>query len=1142
MEALADHALFNFSVVDEVLADHIQTIQDVLETAAEEDDFHHLVQEAVDVVHEYINSTPHLKVTFEYLLPSIQNLREEMMFYTSEPAMPKFDTPATDDEQGGTSPSSAEPMFIEAEVAVPAAMADGKPIRCNVCWGEESFVNDAIVICDECEVAVHESCYSINRIPDAEWLCNFCSFQKVTTKLDIVDQCSACHKRGGALVPSHNAQTWVHMACAIYLPELYFIHNKVEGIDKLKARRKLKCMFCKKSDNGACAQCAFGKCTTGYHVICAMENGISFHDIGKDGGSYASLCPSHQHQPASKKSTPVGSPEPALRATTPVDIVVEEPIKIETTKKTSDPTKIQESIQKWLADPSIVHSLPPTPAASQKPPSKPKAHLKKQQQHSTPPKVKQTTAAAPPQPFITPTKMAFAKPESLASARKTDVFQPFRPQAQVFVPAESHKTNDVVLLVLPQLPLGIDLSAQAPYVVDNITNPLLRSAVAKGLIKKGDELIAINNISLQDVTPTQLSQEIIPSLTGSIQCWLRRASAAPSDESTSMEWPWGYLRSDGKLAMVLVWQDMEELYFTCSKTSFGEVAQSDPESFEIPDVGTQLPLVVRDHRRALLKKAVQVQVVLPPLEEGATVQVAKRTWPGINKLGGTGRIKARHPIENGGFVYDVSYILGGSEKGIERQYITAVNEENPVTVAPETPEEADDERWTIYAEFTSPTNAPTEAATPETLHLKFEAMDDDTIVNLTPSSSEAAPIFKKFAVQSMAHEGFEGEDEILAEIQKCQTQLKVLEAQAADTFALFKREVDAETGKAYEKKLNRMMWKQYDQMYKDMLSLQESEDESAEEAEEEEEEDKLNPLFASIAESTTQVCAMCHVSGGDLAVTSCGKKAHIMCLIYTPETYIDNAMGYGLESITPERSRLVCDLCKKSTGVNKIQCCYKKCTKALHVQCAYVAGLLTTHPSFSGWCRKHFKLTDAATQQSVDLPPHMQKKRKHDDAMMEEDTITSTTPSKVAKPSPQAKPTPSTRPAKAVKSTVPAPMVQKAPRHLPHHIAPEVPPPVAEEEVPPVVIQDFNVGELVDVMPRLWTGSNKPGGVGRIKKKHEGDKYDIDYVLGSREKGVEAIYMTRYTVIDHTTASSTAEATPDETPKQQKRRRSLHAS
>ncbi|CAK4186903.1 unnamed protein product [Aphanomyces euteiches] len=997
MESLADHALFNFSVQDGDLMDKIQTIQELLLAATGEDDYEQLVYEAIDIVEEYIQSTPHNKQTFSYLLASVQNLKDELSYYRVEvpsvvaiPITAKFDvsTAMTDDEQGSMSPSSGmDPIIAPEPQAIECSAQESMPIRCNVCWGEESFINDAIVICDECEVAVHESCYSISRIPETAWR------------------------------PSNQSKKEA---------QVYFLQEKQSR-----------------------SMCSV--------LVWQMYNKLPCHEP---------ILPAiddtpkvTQTLPETSETEPKSSESHQIRTDTLPSSTEVTPKSVDSTPKATESVKVQKSLQKWLSE--APNTL--------KPPAKPKAVTKKVQQHSTPPKAALVTK----QPMsITPTK-----------GEKSTRFPQFRPQTQVFMPADK---SDLILLVLPQLPLGIDLTRQPPYCVDNVTNPHLQSAFNHGIFKKGDELIALNNISLKGVTPTELSQDVIPNLVGPIQCWLRKAPTGPTDEAASLEWPWGYLRSDGKLAMVLVWQDLEELYFSCPKTMLTSVPQSGPECFEIPQVGTNVPSVVRNHRRALAKKFVETP--LPPLEVGEMAQVAKRTWPGINKLGGTGRIKARHAVGEG-FVYDVTYVLGGGEKGIERQYITPVTEDNPVSVKNESQDDEDEEKWTIHAAFVSPTGSLPPQNSNQEFNLKFHAAVedevDDTIEELSlPSNGPRA--FKNFVVTGIEGEEFNGEDEILNEIFKCQDQLKNLDAHSKEVMDKLMVQVQAEQNNRFEKQINMMMAKQYGNMYKEMAALRAKEDASEDEGDDEED-DKLSPLFASIAEDKTQVCAMCLVSGGDLAVTSCGKKAHIMCLLYTPETYFENSMGYGLDSITPERSRLVCDQCKTSTGVNKIQCGYKKCTRALHVQCAYVAGLLTTHPFFGGWCSKHFKLTDAAIQNSVDLPPHMQKQRKE-----------TTEPAEVKSKSNE------------VKSTVPA----KAPRHL------LVLPPPSPEVVNEAPIEDFQVGDTVDVMPRMWSGINKPGGVGRIKKKHPDAKYDVEYILGSREKGVEAIYIRRYTDPDAPAAQS----------------------
>ncbi|CDJ45527.1 PHD-finger domain-containing protein, putative, partial [Eimeria tenella] len=51
-------------------------------------------------------------------------------------------------------------------------------IRCDVCANSDTAADDAIVLCDGCDVAVHQSCYSIPQVPEGEWFCEFCKTQK----------------------------------------------------------------------------------------------------------------------------------------------------------------------------------------------------------------------------------------------------------------------------------------------------------------------------------------------------------------------------------------------------------------------------------------------------------------------------------------------------------------------------------------------------------------------------------------------------------------------------------------------------------------------------------------------------------------------------------------------------------------------------------------------------------------------------------------------------------------------------------------------------------------------------------------------------------------------------------------------------
>ncbi len=57
---------------------------------------------------------------------------------------------------------------------------------------------------------------------------------------------------------------------------------------------------------------------------------------------------------------------------------------------------------------------------------------------------------------------------------------------------------------------------------------------------------------------------------------------------------------------------------------------------------------------------------------GTVVNVAKRTWPGVNKLGGVAKVERVIVSEDDSceFRYDVRYILGGREKNIEDEYVS----------------------------------------------------------------------------------------------------------------------------------------------------------------------------------------------------------------------------------------------------------------------------------------------------------------------------------------------------------------------------------------------------------------------------------------------------------------------------------------
>lgn len=69
----------------------------------------------------------------------------------------------------------------------------------------------------------------------------------------------------------------------------------------------------------------------------------------------------------------------------------------------------------------------------------------------------------------------------------------------------------------------------------------------------------------------------------------------------------------------------------------------------------------------------------------------------------------------------------------------------------------------------------------------------------------------------------------------------------------------------------------------------------------------------------------------------------------------------------------------------------------------------------------------------------------------------------------------------------------------------------------------FAKGTIVHVQARTWPGINKPGGVGRIAKVHDHGiavMYDVAYILGGREKQVDAAFVTTNERHDDTQNSS----------------------
>ncbi|DBB02002.1 hypothetical protein WJX77_007509 [Trebouxia sp. C0004] len=194
--------------------------------------------------------------------------------------------------QSSNSASSAE-GFVEVEVDEPAQLMTMLPVKldwdsddeaCNVCGDDEQAEGNEILLCDGegCDVAVHQACYAVARVPRGKWYCDGCK-----DKLDLAKpNCVCCPVLGGALrkVPSlgpvkaaqgyPNKKPYLHLACALWTPEILISDPEGMRGPKLDALRQhrvdLTCAICKQA-GGAVIQCSFGVCCRSFHVLCGRH-------------------------------------------------------------------------------------------------------------------------------------------------------------------------------------------------------------------------------------------------------------------------------------------------------------------------------------------------------------------------------------------------------------------------------------------------------------------------------------------------------------------------------------------------------------------------------------------------------------------------------------------------------------------------------------------------------------------------------------------------------------------------------------------------------------------------------------------------------------------------------------------------------
>ncbi|KAG6649956.1 histone-lysine N-methyltransferase ATX5-like isoform X2 [Carya illinoinensis] len=154
--------------------------------------------------------------------------------------------------------------------------------RCAVCRWVEDWDYNKIIICNRCQIAVHQECYGARNVRDlTSWVCKACETPEVKR------ECCLCPVKGGALKPTDVDTLWVHVTCAWFRPEVSFASDETMepalGILCIPSNSFVKiCVICKQI-HGSCTQCC--KCSTYFHAMCASRAGyrMELHSLEKNG-------------------------------------------------------------------------------------------------------------------------------------------------------------------------------------------------------------------------------------------------------------------------------------------------------------------------------------------------------------------------------------------------------------------------------------------------------------------------------------------------------------------------------------------------------------------------------------------------------------------------------------------------------------------------------------------------------------------------------------------------------------------------------------------------------------------------------------------------------------------------------------------
>ncbi|WAR22970.1 KDM4B-like protein [Mya arenaria] len=130
-------------------------------------------------------------------------------------------------------PDRSLPMI--PEMCFATSTDNPNPFGMNTLLDEDGL--SPLVVCEDCKICVHASCYGTEVTDAGSWRCARCVRQKTEA------ECCLCSLRGGALKPTLDGQ-WAHVVCALTIKEVKFEDVKSrEPIDTSQispARKRLR--------------------------------------------------------------------------------------------------------------------------------------------------------------------------------------------------------------------------------------------------------------------------------------------------------------------------------------------------------------------------------------------------------------------------------------------------------------------------------------------------------------------------------------------------------------------------------------------------------------------------------------------------------------------------------------------------------------------------------------------------------------------------------------------------------------------------------------------------------------------------------------------------------------------------------------